>query len=572
MQDLKVNVIQPKNKIDLLDKELNPVKKRVAAYARVSTDNDEQKTSIEAQIDEYAKQIKNNSEWEFVEIYADEGISGTSTKKRKEFNRMINDAKKGKFDLILTKSISRFARNTVDCLNYIRDLRSINVEIYFEKENIYSFDSKVDFMLTIMSSIAQEEARNISENIKWNVRKRFREGVPIINHNRLLGYTKDKKGGNLVVLSEEAEIVRLIFELYIGGLGPSGICRELTKRGHKTGAGKTKWQNSTITTILKNEKYAGDLLQQKTLTVDYLTHKKVRNNDVAPKYLTKDNHEAIIDRKTFELAQQIRHDRAKTKIGENKDLNKYTHRYPFSSFVVCKHCGRTLKRRYWNYGTPAQKVMMQCGSYLEGKGNCSAKALHHEILEGTTLQVINEMFLKNSDVIPTLTHSITDLFDVNQTNDELNQTRAHVIEIENEISALIDLKIKNNYISQESFDSKYQHLSDELIKQQAIVKKLESKYMTDHESFQKLSTMKALLKQQKDGITEFDAQTLRVFLYRAIAVSPSEIVFVINNKMKYSDDEFAADRFKIIDLPGIAEGTYHSDKYGKLMTYKIVMI
>jgi DNA invertase Pin-like site-specific DNA recombinase len=249
-------------------------------------------------------------------------------------------------DLILTKSISRFARNTVDCLSYIRELRSINVEIFFEKENIYSSDPKVDFLLTIMSSIAQEEARNVSENVKWNVQKRFKEGVPIINTKRFLGYTKDKKGGNLVIVPEEAETVRLIFKLYIEGKGPSEIAKHLEAIGRKTGGGGTKWHYSNIKIILENEKYCGDLLQQKTVTIDYLTHKKVKNKNLAPQFHIEGNHEAIIDRETFELAQKIRADRRVSTVGEDKNVAKYTKKYPFSSLIVCAKCGRTLKRRY----------------------------------------------------------------------------------------------------------------------------------------------------------------------------------------------------------------------------------
>lgn len=176
----QVKVIKPKMNLETLsDQPLQKLKKRVCAYCRVSTDNDEQKTSYDAQVDEYTTRIKNNPEWELAKIYADEGISGTSTKKRKQFNEMIQACRDGLIDLIITKSISRFARNTVDCLNYIRELRTLNVEIFFEKENIYSSDTKVDFLLTIMASISQEEARNVSENVKWNVAKRFKEGVRV---------------------------------------------------------------------------------------------------------------------------------------------------------------------------------------------------------------------------------------------------------------------------------------------------------------------------------------------------------------------------------------------------------
>lgn len=260
MQNKQVRVILPKPVFDLSGTIPKNLKKRVCAYVRVSTDNEEQKTSYIAQTDEYTERIQNNPEWTFCGIYADEGISGTSTKHRKQFNNMMDAAKRGEIDLIMTKSISRFARNTVDCLNYIREMRAINVEIFFEKENIYSSDPKVDFLLTIMSSIAQEEARNVSENVKWNVQKRFNNSVPIVNHNRFLGYTKDKRGGNLIVVPEEAKIVREIFQMYVSRIGPMKIAKHMESLGATTGAGATKWSMSTVAVILKNEKYIGDLV------------------------------------------------------------------------------------------------------------------------------------------------------------------------------------------------------------------------------------------------------------------------------------------------------------------------
>ena len=263
MQNKQVKIVQPRMVIDPSGAFAKQLKKRVCAYVRVSTDNLEQKTSYTAQTEEYTSRIQNNPEWIFSGIYADEGISGTSTKHRKQFNAMMDAARRGEIDMILTKSISRFARNTVDCLNFIREMRTINVEIFFEKENIYSSDPKVDFLLTIMSSIAQEEARNVSENVKWNVQKRFNDGVPIVNTARFLGYTKDRKGGNLVVVPEEAKLVQTIFQMYVSGVGPQTIANHMESIGALTGAKASKWSISTVQSILKNEKYTGDLVQQK---------------------------------------------------------------------------------------------------------------------------------------------------------------------------------------------------------------------------------------------------------------------------------------------------------------------
>ena len=258
-------------------------KRRVAGYARVSTESDEQFTSYEAQVDYYTRHIKSNPEWEFVEVYTDEGITGTNTKKRDGFNRMIEDAVNGKIDLILTKSVSRFARNTVDSLVTIRQLKEKGVEVYFEKENIYTFDGKGELLLTIMSSLAQEESRSISENVTWGQRKRFADGKVNLPYKQFLGYRKGADGFPEIV-PEEAVIVRRIYSRFMEGLTPCAIANELTADGILTPAKKQTWQTSTVESILHNEKYKGAALLQKCFTVDFLTKKKKQNEGEVPQY------------------------------------------------------------------------------------------------------------------------------------------------------------------------------------------------------------------------------------------------------------------------------------------------
>lgn len=230
-----------------------PVKRKVAAYARVSTDSEEQLTSYAAQISYYTEYIKGREDWEFVGVYTDEGISGCSTKRREGFQRMISDAMAGKIDLIITKSVSRFARNTVDSLTTIRLLKENNVECYFEKENIWTFDGKGELLLTIMSSISQEEARSISENVTWGHRKRFADGKVSVAYSRFLGYDKGPDG-KMVVNPEQAEIVKLIYRLFLEGMTPHTIAIHLTEKGIKTPGGKDKWNATTIRRILTNER------------------------------------------------------------------------------------------------------------------------------------------------------------------------------------------------------------------------------------------------------------------------------------------------------------------------------
>lgn len=572
MLNKHVKVIQPRTILDpsmALSKQL---KKRVCAYVRVSSDHEDQKTSYIAQNEEYTARIQNNPDWVFCGIYADEGISGTSTKHRKQFNLMMEAARRGEIDLILTKSISRFARNTVDCLNHIREMRSVNVEIYFEKENIYSSDPKVDFLLTIMSSIAQEEARNTSENVKWNVQKRFNNSVPIINHKRFLGYTKDKKGGNLLVVPEEAKIVQTVFQMYVNGIGPQAIANHMESIGALTGAGATKWSISTVHSILRNEKYTGDLVQQKTVTIDYLSHRRVKNTEHAPIYHTENAHEAIIDKETFLLAQRIRADRGKARIGEDKNVAKYKATYPFTAFIVCAECGRHLMRRYWNYGQPCQRIMQQCGGYIEGKGSCKARATYQEMLEGATIQMLNEVFLKEKDIVQTIQAIIKSTIKVSDVETKIERLQAEGSSIEAMIANLIDIQVKHSTLSEADFNAKYVQLSTEYQNNSNEIKRLEHEYLVNYDTRIRLRTIESKLQEMSQPITTLDSQTLRSFIYKMISVNPEEVVFCIAGKKNYSDAEFVQKRQSFLNLSPLATGTYRNEKYQKVMNYRVIII
>ena len=269
----KIVVIEPTIKMGSMEAIDSIKKKRVAAYARVSSEHDEQQQSYEAQVDFYTRYIKSNQEWEFAGVYADEGITGTNTIHREGFKQMVADAKAGMIDIILTKSISRFARNTVDTLNTVRELKALGIEVIFEKENIRTLDPKCEVMLTIMSSLAQEESRSISENVQWGKRKSMMDGQVDLPYHSFLG---DIKGadGRPEIEPKEAEIVKKIFYMYLSGLNISTIAMKLEKEGVKSPRGGSKWSVNTVRSMLSNEKYKGDALLQKSFTVDYLTKKR----------------------------------------------------------------------------------------------------------------------------------------------------------------------------------------------------------------------------------------------------------------------------------------------------------
>ena len=358
-------------------------KRRVAAYARVSTDSDEQLSSYEAQVDFYTRHIKSNPEWEFVNVYTDEGISGTNTKKREGFNRMVTDALDGRIDLILTKSISRFARNTVDTLTAVRKLKEKGVEVYFEKENIYTLDAKGEVMITIMSSLAQEESRSISENVTWGKRRSMEEGKFSLVYKYFLGYRKGEDGIPEIV-DEEADIVREIYQMFLDGKTIRSIADHLTKQGIPTPRGKEKWPVSTIMSILTNEKYKGDALLQKTYVADFLTKRVKKNCGEIPQYYIKNSHPAIIDPATFDLVQK--------EIERRRPNRRQLHRSsPFTAKVICGDCGGYYGRKVWHSNSKHRKFIWRCNQKYEAKTTCSTPNLNESTLKTAFLEAFNRI-------------------------------------------------------------------------------------------------------------------------------------------------------------------------------------
>lgn len=320
---------------------------RMAAYCRVSTDQDEQLNSFENQVEYYTRYINENPKYELAGIYADEGISGTNTKKRKEFQRMIADCEAKKIDMVIVKSISRFARNTQDCLMYSRKLKNLGIGIIFEKENINTLDATGELLFTILSSLAQDESRNISENCKWGIRSNFQKGIPHINTYKFMGFDKDEEG-RLVINKKEAKLVKRIFKDFLEGVNPEDIARNLNEEGVPGVSGEPKWIKATILGMLTQEKYMGDSILQKWYTSDYLTHSLKKNTGQVDQYYVKNSHPAIIDKSTWEAVQEEL-ERRKVYC-ETYHLSKYAYKantIPFSCKVICDHCGYAFARKSW---------------------------------------------------------------------------------------------------------------------------------------------------------------------------------------------------------------------------------
>jgi DNA invertase Pin-like site-specific DNA recombinase len=350
---MQVRIIQPIQKVQTL-------KKKVCAYARVSTGTEKQCESLENQIQYYESLIKNNPAYEFVGVFADKGITGT-TEDRPEFQKMLELCRKGKIDLIITKSISRLARNTTIVLETVRELKDINVEIRFEKENINTLSGDGELMLSVLSSFAQEESKNVSDNIKWRIKKEFERGIYHLNTNKFLGYDKDEFG-TLIINQEEAEIVKNMFEWYVSGMSCTEIARKLTSKGIKTITGLDKWNDGTIYNMLRNEKYKGDALLQKTYVPNHIRKKAVENKGEVDQYYLKEDHPPIVTEEMWEAV--------KKRVLENKYSKgisndpKYNEKYPYTGLLFCSKCGAPLRRRVWNSKTPFKKYVWQCSNYV----------------------------------------------------------------------------------------------------------------------------------------------------------------------------------------------------------------
>lgn len=374
MPEKKVTVIEPIASRIAQEAVIVPDKLRVAAYARVSTEQDEQQSSYEAQVAYYTNYIQANPAWEFVQVFADEGITGTSTKRRDGFNEMISRALNGEIDLILTKSISRFARNTVDTLQTVRELKNAGVEVIFEKENLHTFDPKCEVMLTIMSSLAQEESRSISENVRWGQRKSMRDGKVNIPYKSFLGYRKGADGRPEIV-EEEAVIVRSIYTMFLEGRTIRYIANYLTEQGALTPRGKTKWVVSTVRSILTNEKYKGHALLQKTYVADYLTKEVRKNHGELRQYVVENSHDAIVSPEIFDKVQELMVER----YGKRKWSGS---KHPFANKLICAECGQFFGHKVWHNRHNTERYnVWYCNHRYDGGKICNSPVLREREIE-----------------------------------------------------------------------------------------------------------------------------------------------------------------------------------------------
>ena len=504
-----VEVIAPTK---CLNKSSNNKLIRACAYCRVSTNSEDQKTSYDSQRIYYKNYIEENPNYEFVGIYADEGITGTQTKKREQFNQMMSDALNGKIDLIIAKSISRFARNTVDTLNCVRTLREHNVDVYFEKENIHTLGLSNELFLTLYSAFAQAESESISENVKAGVRMKMKRGE-LVGKYAPFGYLYDKELNKLVIDESKKDIIIYIFEEYSKGIGFRTITLNLNELGIPSPTGR-KWCHASVRRVITNEKYVGDLRSGKYYSDNVISHKRKVNYGEKEQYFTSNHHEAIISRELWNKCQEILEKRSKiVKLDGNRD--KFSRKYPFSSKIYCGICGERFIRRSYKIRSNNKEVAYWiCRSY-RNKIECS-NLLHYkqEELEDIFIKVYNKLTLNKDTYINSFIKKVNDTLLDNTDYKNSNKIKEEISRLQNRLSNLIDLKLDNK-ISKEILESKELEIT-------AQINELENKLISNQDleltRKQKLEQVGNIVKILKEypGLTKFNEDIFNNLVDRII--------------------------------------------------------
>ena len=512
------------------DRTIRPQMKalRVAAYCRVSTLQEQQETSYEAQVNYYTEKIENNPSWKLAGIYADDGKSATSTKNRSNFQAMIEDCMAGKIDMVITKSISRFARNTVDSLMNIRKLKEKNIAVFFEKEGINTLDGSGELLVTILSSQAQEESRNISENCHWGIVRKFESGKVIVNHSKFLGYTKDKDG-NLVIIPEEADLVRRIFRLFLEGNSSYKIKRILEADGILTVTGKTVWQATVIDKMLSNEKYMGDALMQKTYTVDFLTKKKVINKSIVPQYYIEDNHEAIIPKELYHRVQEEKARRgaiyrpASKKVDAPSIKGKYSAKYVLSDIMVCAECGQPYRRQVWSkYGV--KKAVWRCDNRLKhGSKRCKhSPTLKEDSLHEAIMTAINNVVEDQGEFVQAFRENVIRIIGSYSAQAEPTEYDEQIEQLQQKMMKLIEDSAKTE-CADDTFDKEYRIIADEIKElRKKKAKVLQERHLAESYE-QRLQEMSGYTKKINYLKREFDDDLVRRLLQTIRVISENKI-------------------------------------------------
>lgn len=489
---------------------------RVAAYCRVSTDDDEQLGSFESQKLYYEQKIASNKDWVNAGIFADEAVTGTKTDKRSGFQDMIAHCNNGEIDMILTKSISRFARNTVDTLNYVRMLRDRNIAIFFEKENINTLDMNGELLLTIMSSLAQQEVESLSQNVKMGLQMKMKRGE-LIGFNGCYGYDYHTEDKSITVNEEEAEIVRMIYDMYLEGYGTTTIAKRLMELGIKNKKGEVSWHTHGVMGMIKNEKYKGDILLGKTFTTDLISKRRLANMGEENRYYLRDHHEPIVSREIWDKAEKIRMKRSNNKVVETTgNRERYTRQYSFSSMCECAYCGHKLTRRTRHSRSDYEKPVWQCMNAIKnGIANCSnCKAVDEAILEGAFLDAFGLLAGNFDDVLDVVLSYVAESADSDENMRKKQQIDKDISALESKKSRMTDMLIDGT-ISKEVYEEKMVDFTRKLHKLSERKALLEDSICTQKDINRRMSELRDTLEKEQ-VLDEFDRVVFESIIDRVI--------------------------------------------------------
>lgn len=525
----KVTIIKPRS-AQPADEAEAVRKLRVGAYCRVSTRQEEQQQSFAAQVDYYTGLIASRPDWQFSGIYADEGISGASKHKRRDFLRLMQDCEARKLDMVITKSISRFARNIQDCMEAIRKLKSLGIAVFFEKEQINTLQVDSELMLTILGSVAQEEVLSASRNNRWAVQKKFQSGewtpscLPY-------GYTKDEQG-EIIIHEAEAGVVRRIFRDYLNGKGSHQIAEALTAEGIPTRRGRAEWSERVISEMLVNEKYAGDLLMQKTFTTDELPFARKRNRGQKPQYRIDGNHEPLL---TPAQAKQVLAvmERRKQEKRILDGRHKYNNRYPFSGRIICGNCGAVFKRQKLFSRTTYAAVQWCCTRHLKHKEACGQTGIREIHLEQAFVRMVNKLNTNRSVLLLSLEASLLRLQQMDVYGSEmerLNQQLAERMEQSHVFNRLRSMGYMDSVLFMEQ--------NNALIQEISALKEQKSRMLKDSSLGEPLAQTRALIQtlEQREAVLEvFDGELFRQIIDKIEVHANRQAVFHLTNGLQLAE-------------------------------------
>ena len=505
-----VTLIEPKRSV-LVDKEKYD-QQRVAAYCRVSTDSEEQLTSYENQMKTYTEMIGRRTDWRFAGMYADEGISGTRADKRPQFTKMINDCLSGKIDYIITKSVSRFARNTVDCLDTVRMLKAQGIGVYFEEQNIDTLKSDSELYLVIYAGFAQSESESISKNITWTYRKNFEEGKAIYRYKNWLGYRKGEDGEPEIV-PEEAAIVERIFNMFLSGKSTQAIADTLADENIEIPGKSFTFSNHMIQGILRNEKYCGDCILQKTVTVDCISKKRKANEGEAPMYIVENCHPAIISRTIFNRTQEelSRRGTIKPKSGKRTFTASGHHsKYALTDILKCGECGTSYRRVTWTIkGTP--RVVWRCISRLDyGKKYCTdSVTVPEEALQAAVVRALKQFNHENeATYLSLMKATIGEAIGLNGGTEEIDLLSRRIDALNKRMLALVNDTVSSGG-DMESCEEEFKDISDQIEELNKRIDAIRAASVNDGSYEERLAEIQGIINERANHEDEYDDSIVR---------------------------------------------------------------